>query len=84
MTDFSEATTRRQRTNTTNTAISALAVVWDVLDYESLTNVEIIGLASICKPTREKAMRILRIRKAQSIFPEMCAEKALASYRRFT
>ena len=80
MTDFSEAT---QRTNTTNTAISALAVVWDVLDYESLTNVEIIGLASICKPTREKAKRILRIRKAQSMFPEVCAEKALASYRRF-
>jgi len=45
--------------------------------------VEIIGLASICKPTREKAKRILRIRKAQSMFPEVCVEKALSSYRRF-
>jgi len=64
MTDFSEAT---RRTNTTNTAISALAVVWDVLDYErGMSNVEIIGLASICKLVHQKAKRILRIRKAKT------------------
>ena len=74
--------TRRLITNT-NTAIAALGVIWDVIDYESFTNVEIIGIASICKATREKARYLLSKRKAQSIFPEMWAEMALSSYRHF-